>query len=297
MRRLGLSAAAALVLVTGAITLSRGETEAPAGPAPAATALTGIAQDGIALGDPAAPATLVEFADLQCPFCGVYGRDVLPAVVDRYVRTGKLRLELHVLAFLGEDSVRAGQVAAGAASQDRLWAFAEAFYADQGEENSGYVTDEFLRSTTANAGVDLAARAQDDTDAAGVLERAQAEAERLGVQGTPSFFLRRNRRRARPGRVRRFHPGRVRRRARRRARRDDARLRVVTAALALAGVAVAAYLTWVHYAGLQPICVGGSGACERVQNSDYALLFGVPVAAARAGGRTSPLLGSLAAPG
>jgi uncharacterized membrane protein len=50
-------------------------------------------------------------------------------------------------------------------------------------------------------------------------------------------------------------------------------LRGVTATLAIVGVAVAGYLTWVHYADLQPICVGGSGACERVQASEYALLF------------------------
>ena len=151
--------------------------------------MAGITQDGIALGDPAAPATLVEFADLQCPFCGVYGRDVLPTLLDRYVRPGKLRLELHVLTFLGEDSVRAGRVAAGAAAQDRLWSFTDAFYANQGEENSGYVTDEFLRSTTAAAGVDLDAALADE-GAPGVLERARAEAERLAVQGTPAFFLR-----------------------------------------------------------------------------------------------------------
>jgi uncharacterized membrane protein len=48
--------------------------------------------------------------------------------------------------------------------------------------------------------------------------------------------------------------------------------------LALAGVAVAGYLTWIHYAQLAPICVGGGAACERVQSSDYALLFGAPVA-------------------
>ena len=55
-------------------------------------------------------------------------------------------------------------------------------------------------------------------------------------------------------------------------------LRAATAALALAGVAVAGYLTWVHYADLQPFCVGGGGACERVQTSEYAALFGIPVA-------------------
>ncbi len=55
-------------------------------------------------------------------------------------------------------------------------------------------------------------------------------------------------------------------------------LRVAMAALALAGIAIAGYLTWVHYAELEPICVGGGGACERVQTSPYAELAGIPVA-------------------
>jgi uncharacterized membrane protein len=55
-------------------------------------------------------------------------------------------------------------------------------------------------------------------------------------------------------------------------------LRLATALLALAGIAIAGYLTYVHYAELEPICVGGGGACERVQSSSYAELAGVPVA-------------------
>jgi uncharacterized membrane protein len=58
----------------------------------------------------------------------------------------------------------------------------------------------------------------------------------------------------------------------------DRLLRLATGLLALAGVAVAGYLTWVHYAELETICVGGGGACERVQSSPYAELAGVPVA-------------------
>jgi uncharacterized membrane protein len=48
-------------------------------------------------------------------------------------------------------------------------------------------------------------------------------------------------------------------------------------ALALIGLVVSGYLTWIHYAELQPICTGISD-CERVQNSAYAELVGVPVA-------------------
>jgi uncharacterized membrane protein len=60
--------------------------------------------------------------------------------------------------------------------------------------------------------------------------------------------------------------------------RAGPRLRLATALLALAGVAIAGYLTWVHYAELEPICAGGGGGCERVQSSPYAELAGVPVA-------------------
>jgi hypothetical protein len=48
-------------------------------------------------------------------------------------------------------------------------------------------------------------------------------------------------------------------------------------ALCLAGVGIAGYLTYVHYAGLHPIC-GISHGCETVQSSSYARLAGIPVA-------------------
>ena len=56
------------------------------------------------------------------------------------------------------------------------------------------------------------------------------------------------------------------------------RLRVATAVLALAGIGIAGYLTWVHYAGLDPVCVGGGGGCEQVQASRWSELAGIPVA-------------------
>jgi uncharacterized membrane protein len=72
-------------------------------------------------------------------------------------------------------------------------------------------------------------------------------------------------------------------------------LRIATAGLALIGVAIAGYLTWVHYAGLKPFCVGGGGSCERVQSSQWADLAGVPVALLGLIGYTTILV-SLALP-
>ena len=36
-------------------------------------------------------------------------------------------------------------------------------------------------------------------------------------------------------------------------------LELAARALVIAGIAIAGYLTWVHYAGLDPVCVGGGG--------------------------------------
>jgi uncharacterized membrane protein len=53
-------------------------------------------------------------------------------------------------------------------------------------------------------------------------------------------------------------------------------LRRAIAAACLVGGAVAAYLTYVHYAHISPVCT--TGGCEKVQSSSYAELAGVPVA-------------------
>ncbi|MDX6688736.1 MAG: hypothetical protein QOG15_193 [Solirubrobacteraceae bacterium] len=58
----------------------------------------------------------------------------------------------------------------------------------------------------------------------------------------------------------------------------DRRRRLAAIAITLLGVAISGYLTYVHYAGLEPFCAGGGHGCERVQSSTYANLGGVPVA-------------------
>src|ERR1700756_5409145 len=54
-------------------------------------------------------------------------------------------------------------------------------------------------------------------------------------------------------------------------------LRITLIMLATAGLGVAGYLTYVHYAGIDPVCTAG-GSCEKVQTSVYSELVGVPVA-------------------
>jgi len=59
---------------------------------------------------------------------------------------------------------------------------------------------------------------------------------------------------------------------------SDRRLATAIAVIATIGAAVAAYLTYVHYADVKAFCVAGGGGCEKVQTSSYAKLAGVPVA-------------------
>jgi uncharacterized membrane protein len=57
----------------------------------------------------------------------------------------------------------------------------------------------------------------------------------------------------------------------------DRRLRVAAFVLTVLGIGVAGYLTYIHYAGIDPVCNIAHG-CIKVQSSKYAELAGVPVA-------------------
>jgi protein-disulfide isomerase len=150
------------------------------------SALKGIPQSGIALGSPAAPVTMVEFADLQCPFCAEYHHNVFPTILKRYVRTGKVRLELRLLRFIGPDSDRLARVGAAASRQNRMWQFTGLAYDRQGRENSGYVTAGFLNDLVSDAGLKKVA-------AGTASEQQLRENEQLArtgrINSTPSFLI------------------------------------------------------------------------------------------------------------
>src|SRR6266536_88738 len=74
-------------------------------------------------------------------------------------------------------------------------------------------------------------------------------------------------------------------------------LRRVTLVLAVVGVGIAGYLTWVHYAGIKVVCLAGGGGCEKVQSSTYAELAGVPVALLGLIGYVGILFSMLVLPG
>jgi protein-disulfide isomerase len=98
-----------------------------------------------------------------------------------------------VRAFIGPDSVTAAKVGGGAAAQSRLWPYADVFYSQQGEENSGYVTPAFLKGITgATPGLNAQrALAFAKTPAASdFVQGNESLASALKSNSTPSFFIR-----------------------------------------------------------------------------------------------------------
>ena len=117
--------------------------------------LKGIPQQAGELGEKDAPITLIEFADLQCPFCRQFALTTYPVIVNKYVATGKLRVEFRTLTFIGPDSEKAARAAAAAGQQKRESYFTQLWYFNQGQENSGYATDAFIEKIWKAAGVDV----------------------------------------------------------------------------------------------------------------------------------------------
>ena len=183
--------AAAVALVVVALLLRNDGDAPPPSPTPGVE-LAGIPQDDRVLGNPAAKVTLIEYADPQCPACRVYTEDLFPAVVDEYVRPGKVKNEFRGFPFIGPDSVKALRFIYAAGLQDKLWQFQEALYRNQGGENDGWVTDDLLREVASEIpGLDVDKLFADagSTEIAAEVNAAPGEAQAAGISGTPSFFV------------------------------------------------------------------------------------------------------------
>jgi protein-disulfide isomerase len=208
LRLLGGIVAVALVVVGAAIALTSGggggggattspsggtgASAAVAGVSQARTLLSGIPQRDAVLGRPSAPVRVIEFADPQCPFCRDFALKDLPALVRGPVRDGRVQLEYRALAFIGPDSVKAARFVEAVALQNRLWYATELLYANQGAENSGWVTDGLLRAIAAaipglDAGRALAAAGSSQVTAR--LRADQRLADQHGVSSTPTFLV------------------------------------------------------------------------------------------------------------
>ena len=153
---------------------------------------SGIPQDGTALGEKDAPVTVYVYEDFQCPFCAEFSREMFPDLVDDYVRNGEVRVVSETMAFLGPDSVTAARAAFAAGEQNLFWPYHTLLFENQGEENSGYVTDDYLRGLAEEIpGLDV--KKWEEKRAGNSfteeLEDVQARAQASGVNSTPTLIL------------------------------------------------------------------------------------------------------------
>jgi protein-disulfide isomerase len=154
--------------------------------------LAEVPQDGTTLGNEDAPVTVYLYEDLQCPACAAFTRETFPDLIRRYVEPGEVKVVSETIAVLGPDSVPAARAAFAAGEQDRYWEYSTLFFLNQGRENSGYVTDEFLTNIaeeTQGLDVDQWNEARESEATQTKLDAAQASARDEGIEGTPTLVI------------------------------------------------------------------------------------------------------------
>jgi protein-disulfide isomerase len=207
--RRGLAVAGGIVLVLAAfvavVAANRGNSS-PIGPLPTkgslVNALPGagavgslfknIPQQGLRLGSPSAPVTLVEYIDLQCPYCRAFETQVMPQIVQRYVRTGKVKIEARVLAFIGPDSSRGRDAMIAAGDRGKAFDFAQILYDNQQVENTGWLSDRMVaRAAESIPGVNPRRLFTERTSPAVKREAAAIDQEgsAADVNATPTLFV------------------------------------------------------------------------------------------------------------
>lgn len=143
-----------------------------------------------------APVTLVYWSDYQCPFCKKFDTGTLRDVVKNYVNTGKLKVVFQDFQFLGPDSLTmalAGR-AVWETYPDKYYAWREMMMDNQGQENSGYATKEFVLNITKKVpGIDSAKigslMESNKAKYQQAIEADKTEGGKFGVRGTPGMVV------------------------------------------------------------------------------------------------------------
>lgn len=187
--------------------LSRGTAPANGQPAAKKVNVKDVQIDGAPfIGRADAPLTMAFWSDFQCPFCkavevgGVEGiplEPALPTIIKDYVDTGKLRIVFKNFAFLGEDSITAGEYdqAVWELYPDKYYVWRTAMYEAQDEEGDQGFGDaaSIIALTKKIAGIDankvkaLVSQKKAEYDAR--IQAETQEGQKMGVQGTPGFIV------------------------------------------------------------------------------------------------------------
>jgi protein-disulfide isomerase len=152
--------------------------------------LLGIDQNGQTLGDSSAPVTVTEFGDPQCPVCKAFSQQIAPDLISSEVKTGNVKYLYEPYLIIGPDSKPAMKAVLAAGEQNRFWNYLQLFYENQGEENSGYVTDDFLTTIANAAGIPNINAWNDSRNSSkwdAIIAKGTTDAEGFGFNGTPSL--------------------------------------------------------------------------------------------------------------
>jgi protein-disulfide isomerase len=164
--------------------------------------LQGLSFEGMPiLGDPNASVTILEFGDFQCPYCAIFFAQVEPVLKKEFIETKKANIVFKTLAFLGKESVDAGNAAECAGEQGKFWQMHQAIFEaelaelSQGKnnENSGNLNRQFFESTAEKLGLDKEAFLScfDQNKYVSKLDKFMSDAQKAmnGRVGTPAVFV------------------------------------------------------------------------------------------------------------
>jgi protein-disulfide isomerase len=156
------------------------------------TLLRGIPQNGNVLGKPSAPVTMIEYVDLQCPFCQEFETQAMPTLLSKYVRTGKLKVEARPVAIRGADSLLGQSAAIAAGMQNKMFNFMQLLYDNQGVENSGWLNDSIVNSAAVSIpGLDVGQflKQVKSSAVADQVKTVDAEAAADALAATPTILV------------------------------------------------------------------------------------------------------------
>ncbi len=116
---------------------------------------------------------------------------VLPVIEAEFVVTGKARIEVRPIAFLGEKSGTAAQGAECANDQGRFWDFHDMLYANQKRKGQSPFSREDLKRFASALGLDTAAfgSCMDSEKYAKKVEKDTVVAQGQGINSTPTIFV------------------------------------------------------------------------------------------------------------
>jgi len=138
-------------------------------------------------GNERAVVAIIEYSDFECPYCGKYERDTSPQILENYIKTGKVKLYYRDLTSPTHPrAIPAARAARCAGEQDKYWEMHDSLFATQGA-----LSDAALENRAQVLALDTkrfnecfsSGRYADE------LQKALEEAEKMGIDGTPTFFI------------------------------------------------------------------------------------------------------------